>query len=89
MRTSASRRLKAATKSSSRLNPEIDVTPLNIKIDENNVYELTQGCDIIMDAMDNFETRYLLNRASLKHNIPLYSWLGLGPGRPRHYAYPR
>ena len=51
-------------------NPEIEVTPLNIKIDENNVYELTHGCDIIMDAMDNFETRYLLNRASLKHHIP-------------------
>jgi adenylyltransferase/sulfurtransferase len=51
-------------------NPEIDVTPLNIKIDADNVYELTHDCDIIMDAMDNFETRYLLNRASLQHKIP-------------------
>lgn len=53
-----------------QMNPEISVTPFNGRIDEHNVYELTEGCDLIMDAMDNFETRYLLNRASLKHGIP-------------------
>ena len=49
------------------------MTPLNIEINEDNVYELTEGCDIIMDGMDNFPTRYFLNRASLKHNIPLFT----------------
>lgn len=54
-----------------RMNSEIEVTAIDEKIDESNVFELTKDCDIIMDAMDNFETRYLLNRASLKHNIPM------------------
>jgi adenylyltransferase/sulfurtransferase len=46
-----------------QINPSINIVPFNGRIDENNVLELTKGCDLIMDAMDNFETRYLLNRA--------------------------
>jgi len=53
-----------------QINPSITIEPFNGRIDESNVMELTKGCDIIMDAMDNFETRYLLNRASLYHGIP-------------------
>jgi Dinucleotide-utilizing enzymes involved in molybdopterin and thiamine biosynthesis family 2 len=54
-----------------QINPSIDVIPFQGRIDEENVFELTKGCDIVMDAMDNFETRYLLNRASLYHKIPM------------------
>ncbi len=61
---------KSAYEKLSRLSPETELTPLNIEITEDNVYELTKGCDIIMDAMDNFPARYMLNRASLKHKIP-------------------
>lgn len=63
-------KVKSAYEKLSQLNPELDLVPLNIEINDDNVYELTQGCDILMDAMDNFPTRYALNRASLKHNIP-------------------
>ena len=28
------------------------------------------GCDVIVDALDNFPTRYLLNKDALKKNIP-------------------
>jgi len=47
-------KVKSAYEKLSRLNPEIELTPLNMEITEDNVYELTEGCDIIMDAMDNF-----------------------------------
>jgi molybdopterin/thiamine biosynthesis adenylyltransferase len=63
-------KVKSAYEKLAQLNPEIELNPLNIEINEDNVYELTEGCDIIMDGMDNFPTRYLLNRASLKHKIP-------------------
>ncbi|MCD1295561.1 adenylyltransferase [Methanocella sp. CWC-04] len=54
-----------------QMNRDINIEAFNGRIDENNVYDLTRDCDIIMDAMDNFETRYLLNRASIEHDIPL------------------
>lgn len=36
-----------------------------------NVVDLVQGSDLIIDAMDNIETRLLLNRAALGLEIPL------------------
>ena len=67
-------KVKSAYEKLSQLNPEIELTPLNMKITDDNVFEMTRGCDIIMDAMDNFDTRYALNRASIEHKIPyIYS----------------
>lgn len=54
------------------INPEIEVEALEETIDEKNIEVLLQGCDIIMDAMDNFPIRYLLNKTALKKGIPLF-----------------
>ena len=54
------------------INPEIAVEALVETITEDNVDRLLQGCDLIMDAMDNFPTRYLLNRSALDRKIPLF-----------------
>lgn len=54
----------------SQINPSIEIEKFHGKIDENNIYDITKGYDLIIDAMDNFSTRYLLNRAALKHKIP-------------------
>jgi adenylyltransferase/sulfurtransferase len=35
-----------------------------------NVVELLQGASIVLDATDNFETRYLINDYAIAHNIP-------------------
>lgn len=63
-------KVKSAYEKLVQINPSIEIVPFNGRIDENNVLELSKGCDIIMDAMDNFETRQLLNRAAQYHNIP-------------------
>ncbi len=63
-------KVKSAYEKLSRLNPAIELLPLNVEITEDNVEEMTKGCDIILDGMDNFPTRYLLNRASLRHRVP-------------------
>jgi adenylyltransferase/sulfurtransferase len=54
------------------INPEIEVEALEETISEDNIGELLQGCHLIMDAMDNFPVRYLLNRTALKKKIPLF-----------------
>jgi adenylyltransferase/sulfurtransferase len=53
------------------MNKDIRVEAINDTINENNVSEIVGDCDVIIDAMDNLETRYLLNEAALKHGIPL------------------
>ncbi len=54
------------------INPEIEVEALIQTISEDNVDQLLRGTHMIMDAMDNFPIRYLLNRAALQRKIPLF-----------------
>ncbi len=54
-----------------RMNPYIKVTALPEKISVGNVNELIGDADIIVDCMDNFPTRYLLNESAIKKRIPL------------------
>lgn len=54
----------------SGLNPLVDVEMVQRRIDEGNVGELVAGCDVVVDAMDNFPIRYLLNGAALKAGVP-------------------
>jgi molybdopterin-synthase adenylyltransferase len=65
---------KAKTESAyeklSQLNKNIDIETKNITIDETNVSSLVEGFDIIVDAMDNMPTRYLLNKTAIEHRIP-------------------
>ena len=52
-------------------NPDIRVEALVATIDEANVRDLVGDADLIVDAMDNFPTRYLLNREALRSGVPL------------------
>jgi adenylyltransferase/sulfurtransferase len=54
-----------------QINPYINVIARHVTITEENVLELVRDADIIVDALDNFAARYLLNRASLQTGIPL------------------
>jgi molybdopterin-synthase adenylyltransferase len=52
------------------LNHGVKVEPVVTDLTPSNAEELTQGCDLILDGTDNFETRYLLNDLSVKLQIP-------------------
>jgi adenylyltransferase/sulfurtransferase len=41
-------------------------------ITESNVSRLVDGCDVIVDAMDNMPARYLLNRCSVEKKMPFF-----------------
>ena len=48
------------------LNPLIRIEADPGRITEESVGDLAQGCNLIVDAMDNMPTRYLLNRAAVE-----------------------
>jgi len=64
--TSAARQLKA-------LNPDITITAINRKLDEAGLLEQVRAADVIVDASDNFDTRFAVNRACVKAKKPLVS----------------
>ena len=53
-----------------KLNKNVTLETVHITIDESNAAQLTEGFDVIVDAMDNMPTRYLLNKAAIKHRVP-------------------
>ncbi|MFZ7113306.1 MAG: HesA/MoeB/ThiF family protein [Desulfatiglandales bacterium] len=56
----------------SEMNHEIKIEAVRATIAEDNVFQLMEGCDLIVDAMDNLPTRYLLNRTAVEMDIPFF-----------------
>jgi molybdopterin-synthase adenylyltransferase len=54
------------------INPGLKVEIIRETITEDNVFDMTDGFDAIIDAMDNFPARYILNKAAIKKNIPFF-----------------
>jgi len=54
------------------LNSTVDIQAVAETITEENVSGLVDGCDAIVDAMDNLPTRYILNRCAIEKNIPFF-----------------
>ena len=51
-------------------NPDIKVDQFNFRLTAGNAIELFKKYDLIIDACDNFETRYIICNASQKANKP-------------------
>ena len=54
------------------LNREVKIEGIAETITEGNVSQLVDGCDVIVDAMDNIPTRYILNRCAIEKQIPFF-----------------
>lgn len=61
----------SASQTLSLVNPHVQVTAISETITANNVDHLVDNAQIIVDCLDNFATRYLLNGAALRNGIPL------------------
>jgi adenylyltransferase/sulfurtransferase len=54
-----------------RINSEVRAEVLDARIDEGSVEGLVAGSDLIVDCLDNFETRYVLNRFAVQKGLPM------------------
>ena len=55
------------------LNPDVEVVTYKTRLDASNIMEIIDGYDVVVDGLDNFPTRYLLNDASVRLQIPVVS----------------
>jgi sulfur-carrier protein adenylyltransferase/sulfurtransferase len=60
------------------LNPDVTVEKYPVRLNAENIMEIIAGWDVIVDGVDNFPTRYLLNDASVRLQIPVVSASILG-----------
>lgn len=63
---------ESAFETINRLNPDIEIYPVNTTITSDNSDELISGHDIVMDCLDNFTTRHIVNRSCVNQGIPLF-----------------
>lgn len=69
----ANERIPKAIAAKSRIaeiNSEIEVEAVVADINNSNVESLIEGCDVVLDGTDNFQIRYLVNDACVKHDQP-------------------
>jgi adenylyltransferase/sulfurtransferase len=65
------------------MNDEIEIDEFHEKLTAENMGKIIDSADVVIDCVDNFETRMLLGRVCLKKNIPLveagvqgfYGWI--------------
>lgn len=53
-----------------QINSTIEIEPIVADVSAGNILSLAEGCDIIVDGLDNFETRFLINEAAIKLQLP-------------------
>ncbi|MDQ3186800.1 MAG: HesA/MoeB/ThiF family protein [Pseudomonadota bacterium] len=64
---------RSAKKTLAGINPEVDVIALNERTDESRLLQLVADVDVVVDASDNFPTRYVVNRVCATRKKPLVS----------------
>lgn len=65
----------AAERKLRAINSDIEVQGIVSDVNAENIEALIAGATLVLDGTDNFETRYVLNDACVKHNLP---WIYTG-----------
>jgi molybdopterin/thiamine biosynthesis adenylyltransferase/rhodanese-related sulfurtransferase len=71
-------KVDSAEQTINALNPDVNVEKYPVRLGADNIVEIISGYDVIVDGLDNFPTRYLLNDASVRLGIPVVSAAILG-----------
>lgn len=66
-------KVESARQALLKLNPETQIETINQQLDETALSEQVKQTDVVIDASDNFPTRFQLNRICVKNKTPLVS----------------
>ena len=64
-------KVDSAEKTLSTLNPDVNIITYNTRLNKDNAIEIIENYDVVVDGTDNFQTRYLINDASVKTGKPV------------------
>lgn len=63
-------KVDVAKKALQKLNSDVSLIPVSERLNEDNALSLFEEYDLILDGSDNFQTKYLINDASVLTNKP-------------------
>ena len=66
----AERKTASAARKLSSINSSIKITPVCDSITKENVRGIIKGADVVIDGLDNFKTRFIVNAACVKAGVP-------------------
>ena len=83
-------KVEAAARRLEALNPHVEIEPAPERLTPENAAWLLEGCDLVLDGTDDFDTRFAVNAACVAAGVPLVSgalgrWsgqVGVFAGRP-------
>lgn len=71
-------KVEAAVEKLRRINPNCDIQPMPISVNEYSAAEVVEGCDVVIDALDSVDARYALNKACIRAGIPFVTGAAVG-----------
>ncbi len=71
-------KVDSAEQTITALNPDVEVRKYAVRLGAENIMDILPDYEIVVDGLDNFPTRYLLNDASVRLRIPVVSAAILG-----------
>ncbi len=66
------KKVDSAKRKLNHLNSTVKIETIGETITEDNVSQLVEGCEVLVDAMDNLSTRYILNRCAIEKELPFF-----------------
>ncbi|MCX5888408.1 MAG: HesA/MoeB/ThiF family protein [Deltaproteobacteria bacterium] len=72
------RKVASAAESLTALNPHCRLETFDLRLDPDNLREVVQGFEVVLDASDNFVTRFLLAEQCWQAGLPLVSAAATG-----------
>jgi len=64
------RKAKSASETLLKINPHIKIVSLTAEIERKNISRLVSDAQIIIDCLDNYNTRYVINEFAVKEKFP-------------------
>ena len=63
----------SGAKTMRKINPQASVTAVTDRLQDDALDDAIAGATVVLDCCDNFETRHAVNRACVRHQVPLVS----------------
>jgi adenylyltransferase/sulfurtransferase len=71
-------KVEVAAKKLQKLNPDCKIEALAVSVNDYTAFEVVEGCDVVVDALDSVNARYALNKACVKFGIPFVTGAAVG-----------
>lgn len=71
-------KVESAAKKLGKMNPDVEIEALPVSVNDYTAFDLVEGCDVVIDALDSVNARYSLNKACVAKKIPFVTGAAVG-----------